>query len=189
MFVEGLYRGKFTFSYEKQIQKPQLGIRSGDILGRRRVCYLLCQPLVGETNVFRRYLSIVDALWNTSELCFNCKRRSGRVIRLRSPRSRRRATSEVKRILSKMRSFFFFFFFFHCALLLRRSEGCYRRLCTNATVVLHSSSAFSSQRIMTPLKVSRPFTLEPLEIRRYSTSHTSRPDAVHLLYRSVCTFE
>lgn len=30
-------------------------------------------------------------------------------------------------------------------------------------------SAFSSQRIMVPLKASRPFTLEPLEIRRHST--------------------
>lgn len=48
----------------------------------------------------------------TQASCFNCKRRFRRVIRLCSPRSRGRATSEIKRIFSKMRFLFLPFFSF-----------------------------------------------------------------------------
>ena len=142
-------------------------------------------------------LDATRASWTQNETqasCFNCKRQSGRVIRLRFPRSRWWATSEVKRIFSKMRFFplslsLSLSLSSHAPFCRSRERDATDGLCTNASVVLHSSSAFSSQRIMAPLKASRPFTLEPLEIRRYSTSHASRPDAVHLLYRAVCTFE
>ena len=87
-------------------------------------------------------LDATRASWTQHETqasCFNCKRQSGRVIRLRSPRSRWWATSEVKRIFSKMRFFslslshslslslYLPLFFLQRTLLPKQREGCYRR--------------------------------------------------------------